>query len=110
MSVTPEVPFWTLLAQACDALAAAERWWLSQPEMDDRALFAWHETVQVRSGLERLLDRDDPPLVRPIEARQALPDAVACLARAAALTGPATAGRLDGYQQRLRRLIERCGR
>jgi hypothetical protein len=111
--VTPTFtePAWVLLlSDALDALDAADRWWLDQPELDDRALFAWHEVCELRAGLARLLDRDRPGGSAGSDAVQSLHTAAGCLTEAAALTGPPTDRTVIGYQLQLRHLLERLAR
>lgn len=111
MTPTRTEPAWVLLlSDALDALDAADRWWLDQPDLDDRTLFAWHETRQLRAGLARILDRDDTPRVPGSDAVASLHTAADCLTRAAVLIGPPTDRAVIGYQLQLRRLLERLAR
>ena len=107
-------PGWVQAVQdACDALDAAGRWWLDQPNLDDRTLFVWHETGEIRTELGRHLDPDDDPIPpsRGSDPARALRVAADHLAVAIdRLDDPGLAVSLTAYWARLGRLGDRIRR
>lgn len=99
--------------EACAALDAASRWWLDQPDLEDRVLFVWHEAGEIRSELGRHLDPDDDPIPpsRGSDPTRALIVAADYLAVAIdQLDAPDLGATLTTYQVRLRRLSDRTRR
>lgn len=111
--MTPQPGWVEAVRDACAALDDALRWWLDQPELEDRVLFVWHEAGEIRSELGRYLDPDADPIPpsRGSDPARALTVAADHLAAALDHTdAPDLAAILTASQVRLRRLSDRTRR